>query len=372
MELLQFGPIIQEQRRKQKLTQEELALAMSVSKSSVSKWENNQTYPDMILLPRLATFFNITIDELLGYTPQLSKTEIINLYQELALKFTYQPVEDVLQEAENYIGKYYACLPLLLQMSLLYINHYNLLAKPESQKELLVRSIQLLERVKVEGKVPSLINQSNSLMAVSYLQLGQADKVLELLSDSLDAKLSDESLLATAYGALGQVDKSREILQAASYQSLQELLGLSSQLLLLEVNNFEKFAEIERRIRQLIDNYDIKKLHPFNVISFLLNVFNCCLEQQAVAKALEVLSEILAILKTVTYPIKIQGDDYFDLLDQWIEEQMTLVTSTAPRHETIVKESLLKYFQELPLIQDIYGENPQFIKLLADFEKELS
>ena len=150
MELLQFGPIIQEQRRKQKLTQEELALAMSVSKSSVSKWENNQTYPDMILLPRLATFFNITIDELLGYTPQLSKTEIINLYQELALKFTYQPVEDVLQEAENYIGKYYACLPLLLQMSLLYINHYNLLAKPESQKELLVRSIQLLERVKVE------------------------------------------------------------------------------------------------------------------------------------------------------------------------------------------------------------------------------
>ncbi len=55
-------------RKKCELTQEELAERCSVTPQAVSKWENAITSPDISLLPRLASIFGITCDELLGVT----------------------------------------------------------------------------------------------------------------------------------------------------------------------------------------------------------------------------------------------------------------------------------------------------------------
>lgn len=48
------------------ITQEQLAQAMGVTNQAVSKWESGQSYPHITLLPRLAAYFRVTVDELLG------------------------------------------------------------------------------------------------------------------------------------------------------------------------------------------------------------------------------------------------------------------------------------------------------------------
>ena len=48
------------------MTQERLANIMNVSAQAVSKWENDQSYPDILLLPVLARTFGVSVDELLG------------------------------------------------------------------------------------------------------------------------------------------------------------------------------------------------------------------------------------------------------------------------------------------------------------------
>ena len=48
------------------MTQEELAQKLNVSTQAVSKWEQKITSPDIMLLPELASIFNISIDELFG------------------------------------------------------------------------------------------------------------------------------------------------------------------------------------------------------------------------------------------------------------------------------------------------------------------
>ncbi len=53
-------------RLRHAMTQERLANIANVSAQAVSKWENDQSYPDILLLPLLAKTFGVTIDELLG------------------------------------------------------------------------------------------------------------------------------------------------------------------------------------------------------------------------------------------------------------------------------------------------------------------
>ena len=52
-------------RKEKGLTQEELASHMGVSPQAVSKWENDQTCPDISALPKLSRLFGVTVDELL-------------------------------------------------------------------------------------------------------------------------------------------------------------------------------------------------------------------------------------------------------------------------------------------------------------------
>ena len=53
-------------RREKELKQDELAEKLGVSAQAVSKWENDQTCPDISLLPSLAKILGVTVDELLS------------------------------------------------------------------------------------------------------------------------------------------------------------------------------------------------------------------------------------------------------------------------------------------------------------------
>ena len=61
-----LGKRISANRKKLKLTQDQLAEKLGVTAQAVSKWENDQSCPDIATLPKLAEIFNITTDELLG------------------------------------------------------------------------------------------------------------------------------------------------------------------------------------------------------------------------------------------------------------------------------------------------------------------
>lgn len=65
---LKLGEKIRELRRRDGRTQEALADALDVTSQAVSRWESGGSYPDMEIMPAIANYFGVTIDELFGYS----------------------------------------------------------------------------------------------------------------------------------------------------------------------------------------------------------------------------------------------------------------------------------------------------------------
>ena len=69
---------LQELRKNMGFTQEELARALYVSRTAISKWESGRGYPSIDSLKEIAKFFNVTIDELLSGEQLLTLAEESN------------------------------------------------------------------------------------------------------------------------------------------------------------------------------------------------------------------------------------------------------------------------------------------------------
>lgn len=67
-------------RRAADLTQQEVADALSVSPQTVSKWERQETLPDITLLPALANLFHVTADRLLGMEQINSQSAVSKIF----------------------------------------------------------------------------------------------------------------------------------------------------------------------------------------------------------------------------------------------------------------------------------------------------
>ena len=98
---LKIAEVILRERRKMKLTQEDLAAALMVSPQAVSNWERGG-YPDIILLPRIANYFKITVDELIGNDEVTRQTDV-ELFME---KYNHAVWSEKLSLSKKYYKKY--------------------------------------------------------------------------------------------------------------------------------------------------------------------------------------------------------------------------------------------------------------------------
>lgn len=67
---IKIGEKIKQLRHRDGRTQEDLANTIGVSPQAISRWEASGGYPDMELIPAIANYFNVSIDELFGYSKE--------------------------------------------------------------------------------------------------------------------------------------------------------------------------------------------------------------------------------------------------------------------------------------------------------------
>lgn len=364
--MIRIGEVILAKRTEKGLTQQQLANYLNVTKATISKWEKGYSYPDITLLPVLAAYFRITVDTLLNAKHEMTKEAIRYWYVQYTERFSQEPYVDVMEDMKQDQTMHYDDANFLLQLAVLSLNHVELADNPQ---EALTEVISVLERVEHITEDMWIRRQANVLIATTALLLKQPDITLERLASSLQPVMGEEMLLAEAYEVKGEQTSATTVMQSFIYQQLLGMIGGSTKYVRFVASDEEAFEETIQRVEAMIHAYQVESLHPNSVLQFYYTVAQISASKQNENRCQQYLKHFTRVIMTTLFPITLASDDYFTLLDEWLE---TLdLGSHALRDAELVRKSILQSLAHPAF--EIYREEQWFQALheqLTRFFKE--
>ena len=353
-------------RREKGVTQEDLAHFIGVSKSSVSKWETGQSYPDITFLPRLAAYFRISIDDLMGYEPQMTDEDISKLYEELAVEFASKPFDEVLNRCRDLTRDYFSCFPLLYQIGLLLLN-YGWTSKDEEQKlSTIAEAKELFVRVKTYCDDLVLKHLASHGEVTSEMMLGNASAVIDLLEGIASKRgpsPSNEVFLSQAYQMMGKVEDAKAVSQYGVYMNVMWFVEPIPPYLALFADEQKHFEEMCRRILAFIDIFQMKTLAPASILPIYLSAAYGYMKTENPEQALDMLEEYTEIATSGIFPLElVKRDAFFSRIDD-SQEERTFGFADLPRDEVSIRRSIIDLVSEEPLFAPIH-EHPRFAEII--------
>lgn len=367
MKEIQIGSIIAAKRKERGVTQEELANHLGVSKPAVSKWESGQSYPDILLLPILASYFDITVDLLIGYEPQMEMANIRKLCHRMTKSFTKEPFEKVYTECEEHLRKYFSCWQLQFQIGALLINHCNLAGSMERTKEILERALELFVRIEKSCEEAHLAKLSIQMQAVCHLSLERPQEAIELMENQVAPVNSPESLLVKAYLMKGDKTKAIEYLQGYTYVNLVTMLGAVPDYFRMYADQPVKMDEYYHIFLSLCDLFEMEELSPAALINVYLSGATAYATHGNESKAIEILEVYTdLILRLDNETIYLHGNRFFDALEGYFTS--VDVETDAPRQMELIRKDLRNSVLANPDFEGLQKDD-RFIKIKRKLEK---
>lgn len=212
---IKLGEKIRQLRIRDNRKQEDLAKALGVSSQAVSRWEANGGYPDLELIPAIANYFCISIDELFGYSmerreklsaifekadsfinAQCDITECVKLLRDAADEFPSEPQVFVkLGQALSMLG-WKKQLPRLYHTNDTDYTHTDV--EYNSKNEYLYQAITAYEKALTFDIPVSDRDVVTSLIVSLYSVTGQFDKATALAQKQASVIVSREVLMTMA------------------------------------------------------------------------------------------------------------------------------------------------------------------------------
>ena len=369
MKDLHIDKKIADMRRERGITQEELAERIGVTKASVSKWENAQSFPDIALLPVLASYFNISIDELMGYAPQMTEEEIRRLFTRLSEAFSREQAGAVLAECRDVLRRYYSCFPVLLQMVLFYINHCSVLPE-EEKRELLREAIRLCGRIRTECDDLFIRRQAVGLEAACQLLLDRPEQTLELLGKDAEVLSEDESLIALAYQSLGDDAKAKQVIQVSIYQHMSAAASHLVSYLYLNADRPELLKESWRRLEGMMEVFHLEQSNPAIALRAYMIAAGAYSRLGEKHKSLDLLNRFAEVSCRLRDKRLIREDSFFDEVEAWMAGRK--MDSTSMQCRRAIQNDFLAGMTDGPEF-DAVRDEPGFlavIRRLKDREEQ--
>ena len=207
-------------RKERSLTQEQLSEALGVTAGAVYKWEANLSIPDLKLIIRMADFFDVSVDALLGYEIKDNRLEatVKRLREYRRLKD-----REGLAEAEKALKKYPHSFQIVTESAALYLAF----GIDSGDKALFRRALELLEQSRLllaQNEDPEINEQTiYGRIADTYLGLGETDKAIAMWkAHNAGGQYSHE--IGNNLAQSDHVEEARRFLSEALLKHVSELV----------------------------------------------------------------------------------------------------------------------------------------------------
>ena len=178
MELM-IGNKLKQLRRSKDLTQEEVATHLGISYQAISKWERGDGYPDITMLPTLANYFEVSVDELIGMDEISSANKLDEINRKWQENRALGKHRENVKLMRNALKTYPNNAILLIQLS---ASLERLDGTEQEKREFLKESIMIHEQIlryceDSEVRGAALFNISDA-----YYRYGDYEKAVEYAS----------------------------------------------------------------------------------------------------------------------------------------------------------------------------------------------
>lgn len=242
-----------------------------MTKAAVSKWELGQSLPDIAQLPRIASFFSVTLDELFDYRPQMSEDRIKELLLRLSEMLADDP-ETVIERCRRYIKEYYSCWPLVVRLSYLMYTAAVRANSTEPDCAVIDEVVDCFEHVIAHCDDVEIVRSARYVVAGTAMARGRFGEAVERFEDLRTAHpLEVESSLALAYQMLGEVEKAIEINQEHLFWSVSGVLNSCAVLLSLCGNDTARLEALIDAAGGAIALFGLSQVSPAHELSLHFN-----------------------------------------------------------------------------------------------------
>ena len=199
---LKLGENLKKFRLQRELTQEQLADVLGVSAQAVSRWENGTTYPDITLLPTIASYFEITLDELMGMENWRSEEQLKELLRQLeengSKGLIYENILLLRDAVKTYPTNYELQFRLVNQLA--FCEYKDGRGLSEEEKISFNReAAEIGNRILSHCTDGAIINQTTQQLSYIYSSLGEKEKAIEYAKKLPNIGCTDTVVLGDLY-----------------------------------------------------------------------------------------------------------------------------------------------------------------------------
>lgn len=244
---MRISEVIRYYRKKENLTQEQVANYLNISAPAVNKWESGISYPDITLLPSLARVLKIDVNTLLAFNEELTEEDVKNLGKEIGETASKEGLQKAFEKGSELIKQYPSCDELILRISQV-LRIYLLSPKIEEKDKYERKIISWLELVAESGKekIASMAKLELSAIYRIKREYAKAQEMLDKIPEvEVDKKIEQALLLEGS----GKIDEAYGIWEGKLWKNAHEtftVLSLIIELLYKE----KKFSEAEEYIER--------------------------------------------------------------------------------------------------------------------------
>lgn len=258
---MQIGEVIRKHRKIKNLTQEEMANRLGVTAPAVNKWENGNSFPDIMLLAPIARLLEISLDTLLSFREELSKEEIESIVREMYAMMITESYEESFQWAKQKIEMYPNCEQMILQLALILNAHRIMKEIPDSEKY----DAYILECCTraLDSREEEIRNQAADALFGIYMrkeQYEKAEEYLQYLSVQNPERKRRQAQVYERTGRIQEAYKAYEEILYADYTFLsQTLYGMF--LLAMQEQDLERAHMLVKKQQELARLFEMGKYY---------------------------------------------------------------------------------------------------------------